>query len=549
MAKTYKKGTHTRLFLIFLLAAGIASLLSRSNSALFNSLMFCLNFSIYTGLLLFWSQTLNERLLPTMTRLYIRIMAFLMFLILFLRVFKYRVVEPQSIIYHYFDYLYWVPEIMIPTLFLMIAVRIRIGEGVSKRWMEGLLLIPSSLLCLMALTNDLHFFVYIPKFDVEHMIFVSGSYTYGFGFILLNAWMALAALIGILFMIRSVRLVPGRSLIHILAVLGIWVFLELILVFVINRLDVVRMYNSPEIRIFGMLAITEICIRSRLIPHNENHITFFENITLPVMISDRKLRPVYRSAVSPNSSEDQMRAALSSPVSLDADTKLYGMELPSGAAFWTENEAMLHKEERRLASAVELLSEENDLIAMEHSLKEKKARLDAEAKVYEEIAAAIYPKQKRIEELLKHISPEDPEYPKTLALCCVLNAWSKRKSNLLLLREETLAKRNRELFLAIQESARFLGLLGIEAAAVGEDYSELSLNAVRNLYDTFETVIEECLPYMKRMTVSLTADGLRIAMETSEIPPLPDTPLPVLIKESDEIAYLTISGGERSGTV
>lgn len=127
-----------------------------------------------------------------------------------------------------------------------------------------------------------------------------------------------------------------------------------------------------------------------------------------------------------------------------------------------------------------------------------------------------------------------------LARVCVLNAWSKRKSNLLLLSEDALPKNNRELFLALQESARFLSCCGVEAAAVGEEYADFPLSLVHALYDTFEAVIEAWLPCLRRMTVSLYGDGIRIAVETNGNPVLPETPLAVERRESDEITFLTV---------
>lgn len=47
----------------FLLLAGCANLLTRTESLLFNSFMFTFNFAIYVGLLLFWMQSVRERLL------------------------------------------------------------------------------------------------------------------------------------------------------------------------------------------------------------------------------------------------------------------------------------------------------------------------------------------------------------------------------------------------------------------------------------------------------------------------------------------------------
>ena len=177
---------------------------------------------------------------------------------------------------------------------------------------------------------------------------------------------------------------------------------------------------------------------------------------------------------------------------------------------------------------------------MENKLKEQKARLDAQNQVYARIASAIFPKQKRIEELLMNTTPGDSAFAKELGKVCVLNAYSKRKTNLLLLSEESLPKSNRELFLALSETARFLKCCGVEAAAIGEEYSELPLPDIHALYDTFETVIETYFPVAKTMTFSLKPDGIRIAMEAKGTQDLPETQLPVRSEESDGILFFTI---------
>ena len=220
------------------------------------------------------------------------------------------------------------------------------------------------------------------------------------------------------------------------------------------------------------------------------------------------------------------------------------MEIRAGYAFWAEDESGLHRENRRLESANELLSEENGLIRAENELKEKKARLDAQNQVYDKIAAALYPRQKRIAELLEAAGPETEDFRKILGECCVLNAWCKRKSNLLLLDESALPEKNRELFLALEESARFLKCCGVEAAAVGEETSGLPLPDVHALYDTFETVIEAWLPSLRRMTVSLLEDGIRMAVDVKEPLPLPETALPVEERTSEGTVFLTVRSGK-----
>ena len=538
---------NTVLFLGVLLAAGICNLFTGTSRLFFNTLMFCMNFTLDAGLLLFWLQSVRERLLPTKTRSYITAAAILMIAYLLLRVIKYRVTLNAPVPSRYAVYAYWTPQILIPTLFLMLCVDIRRGGRKSGQWDERLLLIPACALALLVLTNDLHMLVYRPKVEPAVFALATGSYTLGPGFYLLYGWMGATAASGLVLLALETGKRSMKALVPLLGLIALWFFLIQFCAQVLERRHLPHLFFTPEIHIFCMLGFFEICIRQRLIPYNENTVGFFSQLDLPVLITDRALRPVYRTALPVEASGEQLVAALKDPLYPQEHLRLSGMEIDGGYAFWTEDESELHRELDRLASATELLSEENDLIAVENSLKEKQAQLDAQGRVYDRIAAALYPKQKRVEELLKATQPGTEGFPKALAECGVLNAWSKRKSNLLLLKEEELPKRNRELFLAVQDSARFLKCCGVEAAAVGEEYSELPLSAVHRLYDSFETVLEAWLPCLRRMTVSLADDGLRLAIEAEGQPGLPQTELPIARRDSEGYVFLSIrvpEGGE-----
>ena len=530
---------NTILFSGFLLLAGIAYLFTRTQIAIVDTFMFSANFMIYIGLLIGWMNSVRDRLLPTKARGYIVAAAILMMVELLVRFLRFRILT-EIVIRRYTDYAYNIPLILIPTLFLMTSIRIHRGEGNEQNGKEQLLLIPSCALLLLILTNDLHQLFYRRLIPLSEFHGIVGTYTYGLLFYVMYGWMGVTLIAGLVILIKK----AWRNNIHgvawFAAVFLIWGGLSLLNRLVFTPLGMLRMYHAPEIHVFSLLGLFEVCIRSRMIPYNENYTGFFSNLGLPVLITNDALTPVYETDLPIKASDAQLAAAVKAPVYPDEDTRLSGMKLRPGYAFWAEDESELHRESRRLAEANELLSEENDLIAVENELKEIKAHLDAQAEVYDRIAAALFPKQKQIEKLLESVSPESDRFPAVLAACCVLNAYCKRKSNLMLLSEENLPKPNRELFLSLKESASYLKCCGIDSAAMGEEYSEMPIDSVHALYDSFETLIEAFLPYMHRMTVSLSGNGIRIAMEADQSPGLPITVLPIECSESDGYFFLTI---------
>jgi hypothetical protein len=438
---------------------------------------------------------------------------------------------------------------LIPALFLMACVRICRSRQDGAGWDERLLMIPALFLSLMMLTNDLHHLVYRPKADYPELMIVTGRYSHGLGFYLLYAWMILACAAGLVLLFRETGRRSAKGIALLAGAAMAWLIMLLLNMLVFDLLHVHQPYSTQEINIFGMLGIFEICIRNRLIASNENHTGFFAKLGLPVLITGLDLSPAYTTDCPLNASEEDLRASLQGPVYPREDMRLSGMGIRAGYAFWAEDESELHREKRRLESANEILSEENHLIGIENSLEEKKAHLDARNRVYDRISAAILSRQKQINALLAEAKPADASFRRVLGKCCVLNAWCKRKSNLLLLDEASLPAKNRELFLALQESARFLKCCGVEAAAVGDEETDFPLQSIHDLYDTFEAVIESWLPALRRLTVSLTDSGIRMAVETGENLPLPETVLPVEKKNSEGTVFLTVRCGKGGDAV
>ena len=534
---------NTRLFIGFLLLGGLFHYFDPTENLFLNSFLFCGRFAIFAGLILFWMQSVHTRLLPTRVRAYMTAAELMMLCLLAVQVFNNRIVGDAIgalEINRYSRYAYWIPQAVNPALFLMSCIRIFRGGRDRAGWNERLLMIPAVFLSLMVLTNDLHYLVYRPRADFPELAIVTGQYSQGIGFYMLYAWMVLAIIIGMVLLFRKTGRRPAKGIFLLAGVTLAWLFMLLMNMLVWDWLHVHQPYSTQEINIFGMLGVFEICIRNHLIPSNENHIGFFEQLGQPVMITDRSFSPVYRTNREVNARREDLQASLEQPVYLQEDIRLSGMEIKAGYAFWTEDETALHRQTRRLEEANEILREENSLVRAENELQEKKARLDAQKQVYDRIAAALYPRQKRIAELLSRTEPESEDFRQGLAECCVLNAWCKRKSNLLLLDETTLPGRNRELFLALQESARFLKCCNIDAAAVGEEMADFPLADIHDLYDTFESVIEAWLPFMYRMTVSILQDGIRMAVDAGQDLTVPETILPVEKQISEETVFLTI---------
>ncbi len=556
MTETRQK-KYTQLFILAFVSAGFIHVLEVASHNIPNpsytvvTFFFCLVFIIYPVLLIFWIQSVHARLLPSASRRYMIATAVLMILYLCLRAFRYRFTE-SDIGLRYGWYAYYVPMTLMPTLFLCVCIRM--GRGAKKRGDERLLLIPGALLAAIVMTNDLHHFVFVPKPETEHFIGSGGTYTYTPLFYLVYAWIILTVIAGVIILLKESRRGEGfKKMLPVIMVMVVWMIL--LQFHNLKRLfEFIPPYETPEVNIFAIVAIFEICIREHLIPHNENYAGFFSKLPMPVMITDSGLKPVHHSANMIEASEDRLKAAIDEPVYIQPDKKLMARKIRGGFAFRIEDESEVHSANERLKEANELLESENTLIEYENKQKEENAYLSSRHHIYHEIAEKMYTYQTRIRKLLDETRPGEADFKERIAYISVLNAYVKRKTNFLLLASEADKTDLNELQLAVSESGRYLSYVGVktsvdESGFAGEDGTALrAADSVIALYDSFEIIAEQLIGNAGLLMISYADEELKLASDMKADSDLSGCPLKVQIKKSEGIMYISIplgKGGEQ----
>ncbi|MBR1586334.1 MAG: hypothetical protein IJ662_12400 [Clostridia bacterium] len=535
---------NTGVFIGFLLLAGVIHIFDDTlltPSVYGRAAMFTVIFLIYTGLLIFWIQSVHARLLPFRARTYGIASAVLMVVFLILRSFKYRIAFSNAVV-RYTWYAYYLPLALIPTLFWMACIRIRRGDQKSKRD-ERWLLLPAGILAACFLTNDLHRLAFLPLVDAASLIGDTGTYTHGVLFYGMYLWVVLATAVGVILLLKETRKNIYKAL-PIAAALALWLLMITANV-VMTTYALRRPYEVPEIHIFCLLLIFEICIREGLIPHNEHYAAIFGALRQPALICDQAFAPVYQTAAPVRADRAQMEAALMKDVYPQRDLRLRGKAIRGGYAFWTADESALHRLNEELEEANQVLSEENNVIAAEKELREEKARVEARSRLYLSAAEQVYPTQKEIAALLNQITPDRENLRPVMARVMVLNAYAKRRANFLLA-ESAVVSAN-EMRLALEETARYLPYCGTEAYVDCTAAADRATEDAMALYDTFEQVIEALLPDPPPyLLIAYSDDGLRLMAE-GIAPALQAPNAPRSVAVEAEEGRVTVRIGFREG--
>ena len=110
----------TMLFVALILLGGILHSNDPDEYRFTVSVIYCAEYLIYAGLILFWQQSLNERLLPTRAKGYLLTAGWLMLLFLAAQFTKYRIAIIPGLT-RYCWYIFYLPILLVPTLFLIVA--------------------------------------------------------------------------------------------------------------------------------------------------------------------------------------------------------------------------------------------------------------------------------------------------------------------------------------------------------------------------------------------------------------------------------------------
>lgn len=535
-----KTNLATLIFVLGFFAAGAFHMCERSQNAYVSTFCFCASITIYFTLLIFWIQSVRKRILPSESRTYIISAAVFIVFILFIRSVRYRIFDYEDLMQRYTWYLYYVALIMIVAMFLLTCI------SLDKRFSKfdiRLLLIPSFILVALIMTNDLHnlYFCPVPGIEFDGQL---GYYTINFMYYVFYAYLIIYVVSGVVFIVRALRQNYKKTIMPF-AFLGLG-FLMYAMLLLFSALGLRKPFDFPEIAIFITIGVFESCIRNRLIPYNENYSGFFGIMDEPALITDKEYNTVYSTCTSVQADDNSFREALDGVVRVDDDTLLYGRELKSGYAFWIEDESELNRLNKKLAQASTILSAENELIRQENLIREEKESIQIKARIFSEALDRIRPYTVRIDELLKDVEPDSPEFKKTVARASALNAFIKRGVNLIVGNDGIGEVDSRELRLAIEELSVYLRYLDFDVCVTAFDDCKLNREDAFNLFSDFESVASSLSGSASTAAVSFSGQKLRITADCLMPEKLPDTVLLLNAFEEDGVCCFDIQmkGGE-----
>ena len=465
--------------------------------------------ALYLLLFTLWGFSLDRRIIQRQTLHCLRLTAALMLLWLILRTLKYSVVTGPAA-GRYIWYLYYLPMLFLPLLWVYIALSMGKSEDYRLSRKSSILSIVPAVLFLLVITNDLHQQVFAFKSGVPGLP-VSGTYSYRPLYFICLGWMVGCMAFSLVCLFRKIRIPSGERKRITPFVLGCATLLYGILY--LSGIPAVRWWFGDMNVMFCLLyaAIYESCIRCRMIPSNTGYVELFEATTLAACIADRSGRIVLRSCAA---GEDMTCPQEGRRIVRSDGMCISSAPISGGYAVWQDNVRPLTELYARLnANKVEMECNKKklqDAYLVQRSLYE----LTEKNRIYNELEAKHSRQTAQMRQMLARCEKSEPaERRRLLKKVLLLGTYIKRSANLYFLSSEYQWLPQQELRLTVDEAVRALTACGTECGVIYRTTGPMRTSEVVRLFDLLETVAETTVDDLRSLFISISDSAMDLSVE------------------------------------
>ena len=465
--------------------------------------------ALYLLLFTLWGFSLDRRIIQRQALHCLRLTAALMLLWLILRTLKYSVVTDLTA-GRYIWYLYYLPMLFLPMLWVYIALSMGKSEDYRLSRGTGMLSIIPAALFLLVITNDLHQQVFAFKSGVPGLP-VSGTYSYRPLYFICLGWMVVCMAFSLVCLFRKSRIPSGEGKRITPFVLGCAMLLYSILY--LSGIPAVRWWFGDMNVMFCLLyaAIYESCIRCRMIPSNTGYVELFEASTLAACIADRSGRIVLRSRAA---GEDMTCPQEGQRIVRPDGMRISSAPISGGYAVWQDNVRQLAELRTRLNANKEEMECNKKKLKDAYLVQKSLHELTEKNRIYNELEAKHSRQTAQMRQMLARCERSGPaERRSLLKKVLLLGTYIKRSANLYFLSSEYQWLPQQELRLTVDEAVRALTACGTECGVIYRTTEPMRASEVARLFDLLEIVAETTVDDLRSLFISVSDSAMDLSVE------------------------------------
>ena len=473
---------------------------------------------IYVFMFSAWCYSLWIRIVQMQVRRYLLAISVLMVLWVLLRSIKFSIENTDA--ERWLWYFYYFPMLFIPMLSVFVSRSLGKGEDFRlPRWTK-LLYVPTLLLLLLVLTNDLHQKV----FSFPSGVLSDQAYRYEIGYFFVLGWEALCAGFALLSMVKNCR-IPRSRRIRWLPLVPLVLSLAYACTYVKKVYWVWVLAGDMTVsQCLIFASILECCIQCGLIQSNLGYDELFEATSLPVQITDQAFCSQYVSVAMQGAlPQSELRQMQQDAVHLGDDTLLKRHKLRRGWVFWKEDISALNQIRKELELTRDELRDTGDVLAAENAQRARWLKLTEENRLYDMMEAQTARQIAMLRDLLAELQKtEDSGRARhLLGQVIIIGTYIKRRSNLIFVGVQRGAISVQELRLCLNESSENISVYGADCKAIVKGEGQLTVEQATQVYDLFEAVVETELESLRALLISIEVGRwVEVALCVSAAEPL-----------------------------
>lgn len=473
-----------------------------------------LSIAYYLLLGVFFVERLSDRIVDGRIRRILCACAGMMIFFFMLRGMKYHAFWGLEVSARMLWYLYYVPTILIPFLSFLAALCVDASSKTRASRLSVGLAVPTILMILAVLTNDLHQCVFRFQPGFQNW---DGDYQHGFLYFVISAWI-LALFLGTGFVLtQKCRLSAGKKLfwIPLLPIGGGFAYFVAYALGVLPKVNGYNLIEFPEMTNFVIACFWECCISIGLIPSNKGYEKLFMASDIAAQIADKEFQTIYASGAATELKTEQKIAE--GEQTLSDNVVLHRADIQGGYVYWQSDVSELNRVNHELTELEERLSEETELIRLQNELAEKRAELEEKNRVYDAIANQVLPQSQRIAGLVGETEGREALFERNARKICFYGTYLKRYANLMLLAENHPSISAKELGLAMDESFRALRELQVPAVLSGAYNAEVPSRRAIEIYASLQGLLEAAGEKLCGVYAVLTDKECKVTAELEDI--------------------------------
>lgn len=455
---------------------------------------------IYIGLLAAWGISVQTRIIQTQVRRYLLAIAGLMLLWLTLRTVKYNTYHMTA--ERFLWYGYYLPMLFIPVLAVLVALSLGKPENYRLPKWTHFLYLPSALLFLLVLTNDLHQLV----FFFPTGVLSTREYDYGTGYYVVLAWMVLCAAAGLVIILAKCRIPQSRRYLW-LPVVPFALALGYCAAYIKGVYWVWLLAGDLTVSMCLIItAIFESCIQCSLIQSNTHYEELFHASTIGALITDRDFSVACAAENAKPVDLQTLMAAAEAPVVTADGIRISEAPIRWGHVFWEDDISPMLAVLKELDDTREELQSYGSILQAENAQKARRKKLEEQERLYRAMQEKAAAPAVRLSNLAKALQGvQDTDVARFLLWkMTVIGAYLKRRSNLIFLADHDGMVPVSEVALCLNESMDNLRLRIRRCASRLDFEGELRLETAAALYDFFEAAIELAMDDLSGAAANVT---------------------------------------------